>query len=150
MTAAPAPSKATQDLGALVGRVLMSAIFIWSGYGKLIAAAATQASFAELGLPLPAVAWAVTVLVELVGGLALLVGFQTRVVALVLAVWCVATALIAHTNFADPNMQIHFMKNIAMTGGFIFVALFGSGAYAVDAALGRSKLASPTERRDRA
>lgn len=128
-----------QDLGALIGRVLMSAIFIWSGYGKLIAAGATQAYFAKIGLPVPIIAWLVTVIVELIGGLALLIGVQTRLVALVLAVWCIATALVAHTNFADPNMRIHFMKNVAMAGGFIFAALYGAGAYAVDHALERSR-----------
>jgi len=133
----------TQDLGALLGRLLMSAIFIWSGYDKLIAPGGKQAYFAQLGLPLPAIAWAVTVVVEFIGGLALLIGVQTRLVALVLAVWCIATAIVAHSNFADPNMQIHFMKNVAMAGGFIFIALFGSGAYAVDAILGRSRPGVP-------
>jgi len=130
----------TRDVGALIGRVLMSVIFISGGYGKLIAAGGTQAYFAKIGLPVPVIAWLVTVIVELVGGLALLIGFQTRLAALVLAVWCIATALVAHTNFADPNMRIHFMKNIAMTGGFIFVALYGAGAYAVDRVLERSRL----------
>jgi putative oxidoreductase len=81
----------------------------------------------------------VTVVVEFVGGLALLIGIQTRLVALVLALWCIATAIVGHSNFADPNMQIHFMKNVAMAGGFIFIALFGGGAYAIDAVLGRSR-----------
>jgi putative oxidoreductase len=126
---------AIQDLGALVGRVLMSAIFIWGGYQKLMDAAGTKAEIAGLGVPFPDIVWMVAVVVELVGGLALLLGVQTRLVALVLAVWCIATAWVAHSNFADPDMQIHFMKNVAMAGGFIVIAVFGGGAYTVERAL---------------
>jgi len=81
---------------------------------------------------MPGVVWLITVVVELIGGLALLLGVQTRLSALVLGIWCIATALVAHTNFADLNMQIHFMKNLAMAGGLIFIALFGAGAYSWD------------------
>src|SRR5262249_53313774 len=104
-------AKATQDVGALIGRVLMSAIFIWSGYAKIFTPTETTAYFGSLGLPLPWLAWVVTVIVELVGGLALLLGIQARLAALVLGIWSIGTALIAHTNFADLNTQIHFMKN---------------------------------------
>jgi putative oxidoreductase len=128
------PTSATQDLGALIGRVLMSAIYIWSGYDKLMAAAGTQAYFASLGVPLPGAAWLVAVIVELVGGLALLLGIRTRLVGVVLGVWSIATAIAGHSNFADPDMQIHFMKNVAMAGGFAYVAVFGAGAYALERA----------------
>ncbi|MDR3534302.1 MAG: DoxX family protein [Rhodopila sp.] len=127
-----APSSSTQDLGMLVGRVLMSAIFIWSGYGKLMAATATQAYLAGLGVPLPAIAWLVAVVIELGGGLALLLGIQARLLGLVLAVWCIVTALAGHTNFAIPDMQIHFMKNVAMAGGFLQVVAFGAGRLSAD------------------
>jgi len=73
------------------------------------------------------------VAVELGGGLALLLGLFTRPVGLVLAIWCVATALIGHTNFADRNQEIHFLKNMAMTGGFLYVAAFSGGAWSLDA-----------------
>jgi putative oxidoreductase len=120
-----------QDLATLIGRVLMSAPFIWAGYGKLITAAATQAYFAKLGLPVPVLAWGVTVVIEFLGGLALLLGVQVRVVGTVLAAWCIATALVAHTDFADRNMQIHFLKNVIMAGGFLYVAAYGAGAHTV-------------------
>jgi len=129
-------TNAAQDIGALIGRVLLSAIFIWSGYEKLISAAATQAEFAHLSLPLPEAAWVVAVVVELIGGLALLVGFQTRLVGFVLGVWSIATAVVAHSDWSNPDMQIHFMKNVAMAGGFAFVVAFGGGAYALDRAFG--------------
>jgi hypothetical protein len=57
----------------------------------------------------------------------------TRPIGLVLAIWCVATALIGHTNFADRNQEIHFLKNMAMMGGFLCVAAFGGGAWSLDA-----------------
>jgi putative oxidoreductase len=74
-----------------------------------------------------------TVVVELGGGLAILLGMLTRPVGLVLAIWCVATALIAHTNFVDRNQEINFLKNMAMTGGFLYVAAFGAGRWSLDA-----------------
>lgn len=121
------------SLATLIGRALMGALFIWAGYGKLTAAAATKAYFAKLGLPFPTALWLLSVVVELGGGLAILLGFKTRFVALALAAWCIATALAAHTNFADMNMEIHFMKNLAIAGGLIFVALSGPGRFSADA-----------------
>jgi putative oxidoreductase len=118
----------TENATLLLGRILMCVIFVLGGWSKLIGMAATQAAFARLGLPIVPAAWAVAVVVELVGGLAILFGLFTRPAAIVLAIWCVATALVAHTHFADRNMQIHFMKNIAMAGGFLYVAVFGAGA----------------------
>ena len=126
-----------QDLGTLIGRILMSALFIWSGYEKLMSATATQAYFTSLGVPFPTLAWLIAVIIELGVGLALLVGFQTRVAALVLGIWCIITAVAGHSNFADPEMQINFMKNAAMAGGFAYIALFGAGAYSLD------RIASP-------
>jgi putative oxidoreductase len=117
----------------LLGRVLMSAIFILAGIGKLMAPAATIATMVKYGLPVPTLAYGVTVAVELIGGLALLVGVMTSPVAIVMGVWCIATALVAHTNFGDPNMRAHFMKNVAMAGGYAYVWAFGAGAYSIDA-----------------
>jgi putative oxidoreductase len=121
------------DSVLMVGRILMSAIFIFGGLTKLIGAAASQAMMAKYGLPVPMLAWAITVIIELGGGLTLLFGVATRPTATVLGFWCIATALVAHTNFADPNMRGHFMKNVAMAGGFAYVAVFGAGAYSIDA-----------------
>ena len=88
---------------------------------------------AKYGLPVPMLAWLVTVVIELGGGVALLFGVATRPMAVVLGLWCIATALVAHTNFADPSMRAHFMKNVAMAGGFAYVATIGAGAFSIDA-----------------
>ncbi len=133
---------ATQDVAALVGRVLLSLIFLWAGFGKLVAFTATAAYFAKDGLPVPLLAAGVAVVIELGGGLMILFGAATVPVALVMAAWCIATALIAHTDFANMDMKIHFMKNVAMTGGFLYVAGFGAGAYSLDAVVRRRPLTS--------
>jgi putative oxidoreductase len=126
--------RTTENATLLLARILMAVIFVLGGWGKLIAPAMTQAYFARYGLPLPPVAWVIAVVVELGGGLAILFGLFMRPAAAVLAIWCVATALVAHTHFADRNMQIHFMKNIAMAGGFLYAAVLGAGAWSLDAA----------------
>jgi putative oxidoreductase len=87
---------------------------------------------AKYGLPVPMLAYVVTVVIELLGGIALLLGFMTRPVAVVLGLWCIATALVAHANFGDPNMRAHFMKNVAMAGGFVYVWAFGAGSLSID------------------
>jgi putative oxidoreductase len=121
----------------LAGRILMSAIFIWAGWGKLLGFTGTIAYFDKIGLPVPPAAAAFAVFMELGVGLALLAGLFTRLSGAALAVWCILTALVAHTNFADRNMEIHFMKNVAMCGGLLYVLAFGAGAYSLDALLSR-------------
>ncbi len=125
------------DLAALVGRVLLSALFVWGGFGKLMAAAATQAYIAKSGLPLPELAYAIAVFIELGVGLALLLGLFTRASALVLAVWCIVTAMIFHTDFGDRNMEINFIKNVGIAGGMLYAVGFGGGAFSLDAMIGR-------------
>jgi putative oxidoreductase len=116
----------------LIGRALISAIFLISVTGKLTAPAATIGYITSAGLPFPPVAYAIAVFIELVGGLSLLVGFQTRIAAAALAVFCVAAALGFHNNFADQNQFFHFFKNIAMTGGLLQVVAFGAGRFSLD------------------
>ena len=123
----------------VLARILLSSIFLWSGWGKLMAADATQAYFGKLGLPAPEAAWAVAVFVELIVGLALLFGLFTRASGLVLAGWCIATALAAHTNFADRIQEINFLKNVVIAGGMLYVVAFGAGQFSLDALLARRR-----------
>jgi putative oxidoreductase len=120
----------------LLGRILLAVIFLLSGFGKLSALSGTAAYFGGLGLPLPTVTALVVGLIELLGGLAILVGFQTRIAAWVLAIFTLATALVAHTGWADQMQMINFMKNLAITGGFLVLASSGAGAYSIDAKRG--------------
>jgi putative oxidoreductase len=123
----------TPSITPAFGRLLMSIIFILSGVGKLAAPAATIGFIASTGLPLATLGYAAAVIVELGGGLLLLAGYQTRLVALVLAGFSVVTALVFHHAFGDQNQMIHFLKNVAMAGGLLQVAAFGAGAFSIDA-----------------
>ncbi len=119
------------DWLALLGRLLMSAIFIWSGFNKAMGPSATMAYMAKLNLPAVGFAYALTVAVELLGGIAFLVGYRARLLALILAAWCVATAFTAHYHPGDTAQMIHFMKNLCMAGGFLQIAAFGAGRFAL-------------------
>jgi putative oxidoreductase len=120
------------------GRLLMGAIFLASGLSKLAAPAAALGYIQSAGLPLPQAALAVAVAVEVGGSLLLIVGYRARLVALVLALFSVATALAFHTALADQNQMIHFLKNLAMAGGLLQVAAFGAGPLSLDARQGRA------------
>ena len=117
----------------LVGRFLLSAIFVASGLSKLAAPAAMIGYIQSVGLPFAQLGFAIAVFVEIVGGLFLLAGYRTRVVAAVLAAFTVATALAFHNDLADQNQFFHFFKNIAMTGGLLQVVAFGAGRISLDA-----------------
>lgn len=116
----------------LLGRVLISIIFIVSGFGKVTDIGGTAGYFGSVGLPMPMITAWVVALLELIGGLAVLVGFQTRIAALLLALFCVASAVVAHFDFADQMQSIQFMKNLAMAGGLLVLAAFGPGALSVE------------------
>jgi putative oxidoreductase len=117
---------------AFVGRLLIAALFILGGLGKLAAPEATQGYIASVGLPAPLLGLAVAVIVEAGGGLLLLIGYRARLVSLVLAAFTLILAAIFHKNFADQNQMIHFLKNIAIVGGLLQIAAFGAGSFSLD------------------
>lgn len=134
--AAPTVDGAASYL-ATVGRLLLAAIFLISGFGKLTAAAGTVGYIAQAGLPAPALAYAVALLVELGGGILLVLGCQARLVAAALAVFSLATAFAFHADFGDQNQTIHFLKNLAIAGGLLQVVAFGAGGFSVDGKVAR-------------
>ena len=116
----------------LIGRVLLAHIFVLSAWSKIAGYAGTQGYMESVGVPgglLPLV-----IAVELLGGIALIVGFKTRWAAIGLAVFSVVAAAIFHSNLADPMQMINFMKNLAMAGGLLVLAQTGAVAPSVDAA----------------
>ena len=130
-------TNSTQDVIALVGRILIADLFIPAGFGKLMGFAGTVGYITSAGLPLPQVAAAIAIVVELGLGIALLLGFKTRIAAIVLAIFTVATALFFHKYWSAPDamkmMQtINFNKNIAIAGGLLAFAAFGPGRLSVD------------------
>jgi len=117
----------------LVGRILLALIFIVSGYGKLAGGPANFAGYlTQMGFPAALLfAWATTAL-ELLGGLAILIGLATRPVAAALALFCIATALVAHLGDSTA-----LLKNLGLAGGYLLLAATGAGAISVDAKLGQ-------------
>ena len=119
-----------EKLAMPAGRVLIAFMFVLSGVSKISGYAGTQAYMESVGVPgalLPLV-----IAVEVLGGLAIIVGWQTRLVALALAGFCIISAIIFHFDPANQGQMINFMKNFAIAGGFLFLVAKGPGAYALD------------------
>lgn len=129
----PAAAAAITPLNILplAGRILLASIFLISGLGKVADPAGTIGYIADAGLPLPQIAFALAVLVEVVGSVLLVIGFRARLVAGALAAFTLAAAFSFHFDLADQNQFIHFMKNVALAGGLLQVVAFGAGRYAV-------------------
>src|ERR1700746_2237598 len=127
---------------SLIGRVLIGLPFAMSGLGKLAAYGPTTAMIAAAGLPVPPLAYIVAVALELGGGLLLIAGYQVRLVSLALAVFCVTAGVAFHSNFADQNQMIHFLKNVMRAGGLLQIAAFGAGALSLDSRLSRNGVAA--------
>jgi putative oxidoreductase len=127
----------------LAARLLLAFLFLFSGLSALGDIAGTTAYFSSLALPAPSlIAWA-TCLFELAAGILIVIGFQTRAAALLLAAFCIAAAFIGHygQGGGDPTLAfMHsqaLMKDVAIAGGFLALAVAGAGAWSVDARLGR-------------
>lgn len=123
--------QSTHGPALLAARVLMAAIFIITGYNKIGGYAGTQKYMAANGVPdmlLPLV-----ILVEIGGGLLILLGFQTRLVAILLAGFTLIAALLFHAKLGDTNQMIQFLKNLAIAGGFLTLFVAGPGPFSIDA-----------------
>lgn len=119
-----------QSFAAPVGRILIALMFVTSGFSKISGYAATQGYMEAMGVSgalLPLV-----IAVELLGGLAVMLGWHTRIAAFLLAGFSLLSALLFHANFGDQMQMIMFMKNISIAGGFLMIVALGGGAYALD------------------
>jgi len=121
-----------QSAASVAARILLSHIFIISGLSKVANPAGTIAYIQSVGAPLPEVAYAIALFVELVLGVALLLGYQARLAAAGIALFTIAAALMFHLNMADQIQQIMFFKNLTIVGGLLMVVAFGAGAYSLD------------------
>ena len=119
-----------QDISMLLGRVFLSLIFIVSGFNKITDYAGTQGYMESMGVP--ALMLPLVIILELLGGIAILIGFKTRIVALLFIGFNVISALLFHSDFGDQTQMTMFMKNIAIAGGFLLLFAQGDGAYSVD------------------
>lgn len=121
------------DYLALLGRILIAAIFLMSGFNKIMAPGQTQAYMESAGMPMTGLFLVGAIVLEVGGALSLLLGAYTFWGSLALLIFMIPTTLIFHTHFADPNQVIHFMKNLAMIGGILYVMEAGPGRISVDA-----------------
>jgi putative oxidoreductase len=119
-----------EKISQLVARIFLGQIFLLSGFFKISGYEGTQGYMEAMGLPgmlLPLV-----ILFEVGGGLAIVAGWQTKLVSMVLAAFTLVAAVIFHSNLSDQMQMIMFMKNIAITGGLILLAVHGAGGYSLD------------------
>lgn len=120
----------TADFAELGGRILLAAIFLISGLGKIGAYEQTAGYMSMVGLPgalLPAV-----IAFEVLGAIAIIVGWKTRLTAILLAGFTLLSGLLFHSNFADQMQMIMFLKNVSIAGGFLLLAAHGAGALSLD------------------
>lgn len=123
---------------ALVGRLLLAALFLPAGIGKITGFAGTVGYIASAGLPLPTVGALVAIVVEVVGSAALIAGYGTRLAAFVLALFTLVASFFFHAYWAVPAdqqfvTQLLFFKNIAVVGGLLTLSAWGAGAWSLDA-----------------
>ncbi|MBB5461640.1 putative oxidoreductase [Paraburkholderia sp. Clong3] len=126
-----------KDVVVLVARILLMVLFVMFGWSKLTGFAGTVAYMTSTGAPVPALSAVIAVVMELVVGVALLVGFFTRPLALLLAVYTLGTAIIGHhywnmTGAMQYDNMIHFYKNIGIIGGLLLLCVTGPGKYSFD------------------
>ncbi len=122
--------KFIENYSSLLGRIMISAIFLIAGINKISGYAGTQGYMDSVGVPgglLPAV-----IAVEVLGAIAVIIGYKTRLAAFLLAGFSVVSAVLFHNNPDDQIQGIMFMKNIAIAGGFLFLVANGAGLVSVD------------------
>ena len=130
--------KALQNPLSLAGRLLIAALFLPAGIGKIAGFAGTVGYIASVGLPLPAVGAILAIAVEVIGSVALIIGFATRPAALIMAAFTLVASFFFHAYWAVPAdqqfvTQLLFFKNIAVVGGLLTLAAWGAGAWSLDA-----------------
>lgn len=126
-----------QNMVLLLGRILFSLVFILFGFSKLTHFSENIVFLAGKGLPYPQLLAALAIIFELGGGIMVLLGWRTRIGALMLFLFVIIATGIVHTfwsyhGIAATNQMLHFIKNISILGGALFIMVFGAGAYSLD------------------
>ncbi|HTU36279.1 MAG TPA: DoxX family protein [Candidatus Acidoferrum sp.] len=136
---------------SLFGRILLSAIFILSGFSKLFMFHSIAGMLSGKGFPLATLAAAVAIAIELLGGLAILAGFHAKLTAWIVFLYLIPTTLTFHNFWTMQGMmrmdnQIHFLKNLAIMGGLLLLASNGAGRYSLDASSDRGSISGQAAR----
>src|SRR5256885_13237528 len=116
----------------LLGRILIASLFVPAGFEKLTGFKGAVEYAASAGMPVPSLAIAAAIAIELGCGLLLLIGFKARWAAAAMALFAVVTAVVFHSNFEDVDMRIHFFKNLAIAGGLLNFIYSGAGPLSID------------------
>jgi putative oxidoreductase len=137
---------------SVAGRILLALMFVISGFGKLTNLSGTAGFIASGGLPAPALLAVVVGLLELIGGLALVVGYRVRIAGLLLALFTVAASVVFHAYWSAPAAQqfvtqLLFMKNMSVAGGMLIISALGAGPLSLDARRSQAVAASDAPRR---
>lgn len=119
-----------QSLAAPAGRTLIAALFLIAGLGKIGSYEGTAAYMASQGVP--GAALPLVIALEVLGALAIILGWHTRIVAFLLAGFSGVSALLFHADLGDPTQQVMFLKNFAIAGGFLLLVAHGAGAWSLD------------------
>src|SRR5271169_888670 len=124
------PTSTVKNASEFAGRSLLSVLFLLSGVGKIGAYAATAAYMSSAGVP--SVLLPVVIATEVLGATAIILGWQTRITAFLLAGYTLLAALAFHINFADQPEMIMFLKNVSIAGGFLLLVVNGAGPLSLD------------------
>jgi putative oxidoreductase len=124
-----------KSLIQFLSRLLISLIFLVSGFQKLLHFSQIQAAIAQHGLPMAKFCAAGAIFIEIVGGLALVLGMRAKTAALIVAIYLVPTTLVFHGRISDPAMLTQLLKNAAIIGGLLMVFAFGAGDITLDKTL---------------
>ena len=114
----------------LIGRILISSVFLISGFNKINQYDGTIEWMGSFGVPgiliIPAI------LLEIIGSLMIIIGYKTRVIATLFSIFCITLAIIFHNDFSDKMQLVSFLKNLALAGGFLFLVVSGPGKISLD------------------
>jgi putative oxidoreductase len=124
------PTSTVKTASELAGRILLSVLFLLSGLGKVGAYAATAGYMSSVGVP--SVLLPVVIVTEVLGAIAIILGWQTRIAAFLLAGYSLLAALVFHANFADQIEMIMFLKNVSIAGGLMLLVANGAGPLSLD------------------
>jgi putative oxidoreductase len=128
----------SNSIAPLLGRILISWIFLYSSVGQVTQLSLNVSHVAAQGMPFPLMAIVTSIFIQFFGGFALLLGFKGQIAGWVLFIFLIPTTFMLHKFWgatARPGQEIQFFKNMAIMGGLLFVATFGAGAYSIDALL---------------